>query len=309
MRLLPPLLLAFVAGCATIVGTLQLDDRFGPADPARFDHPPAVLADAPDYWKDVRPLLDQRWCFMPRLLRRALPAQPDQLCAGPTRGANPKAVYSSVRLVADEPTRLGFDALTNASWRQKGFSPVLNERAQTPEANREGGVMHCMLALKQTAPGPDSGPVTNADLDFSLDRKDTCTRAETFGDYASKHPERGMPFAMPPLTKAEHQTLARWLEAGAPLHAGSALAGRRPGASRRMGELPERRQPPRANGGALHLRALVHRPPAFPRRRRDATSSSSAAARRPASRSTLAATRRPYDDPGVPRVYYRLRYK
>ena len=47
MRLLPPLLLAFVAGCATIVGTLQLDDRFGPADPARFDHPPAVLADAP----------------------------------------------------------------------------------------------------------------------------------------------------------------------------------------------------------------------------------------------------------------------
>ena len=156
MRLLPPLLIALVAGCATVVGTLQLDDRFGKPDPARFDHPPAAVSGAPDYWKEVRPLLDQRCVAC-----HACYDSPCQLnltsYAGLTRGANPKIVYSSVRLIADEPTRLGFDALTNAGWRQKGFFPVLNERAQTPEANRDGGVMYRMLALKQEHPGRTAG--------------------------------------------------------------------------------------------------------------------------------------------------------
>ncbi len=306
MRLLPPLLLAFVAGCATIVGTLQLDDRFGPADPARFDHPPAVLADAPDYWKDVRPLLDQR-CVSCHACYDA-PCQLNLTSyAGLTRGANPKAVYSSVRLVADEPTRLGFDALTNAGWRQKGFFPVLNERAQTPEANREGGVMYRMLVLKQMHPGPDSGPVTNADLDFSLDRKDTCTRAETFGDYASKHPERGMPFAMPPLTKAEHQTLARWLEAGAPYTPAAPLPAAAlaqaaewesflNGDSRRE-QLVARYIYEHWYIGHLHFAAAPGRYFQLVRSRTP-----------PGQPIDLVATRRPYDDPGVPRVYYRLRY-
>ena len=139
MRLLPPLLLAFFAGCATIVGTLKLDDRFGPPDPARFDRPTAAVSGAPDYWTEVRPLLDRRCVSC-----HACYDSPCQLNltshAGLTRGANPKIVYSSVRLVADDPTRLGFDALTNADWRERGFHPVLNEREQTPEANREAAL-------------------------------------------------------------------------------------------------------------------------------------------------------------------------
>ena len=53
MRPLSYLLIALVAGCATIVETLQLDDRYGKPDPARFDHPPVSTANAPDYWKEA----------------------------------------------------------------------------------------------------------------------------------------------------------------------------------------------------------------------------------------------------------------
>ena len=95
-------------------------------------------------------------------------------------------VENAPQVVAPEPT-------TQAPEPTAG-----QEGEQTPEANREGGVMYRMLALKQMHPGPDSGAITNPDLDFSLDRTDTCTRAETFDDYASKHSERGMPFGMPP---------------------------------------------------------------------------------------------------------------
>jgi hypothetical protein len=306
MRLLPPLLLAFVAGCATVVGTLQLDDRFGPTDPARFDHPPAAVSGAPDYWREVRPLLDQR-CVSCHACYDA-PCQLNLTSyAGLTRGANPKPVYSSVRLIADAPTRLGFDALTNAAWRQKGFFPVLNERQQTPEANRDGGVMYRMLALKQMHPGPDSGAITNPDLDFSLDRTDSCTRAETFDDYARKHSERGMPFGMPPLAKAEHQTLARWLEAGAPYTPAEPL----PDAALAQVADWERF----LNGdslreqlvaryiyehwyiGHLHFEAAPGRYFQLVRSRTP-----------PGKAIDVVATRRPYDDPGVARVYYRLRY-
>ncbi|MBL8417582.1 MAG: fatty acid cis/trans isomerase [Dechloromonas sp.] len=306
MRLLPPFLIAFVAGCATVVGTMQLDDRFGPADPARFDHPPARVADAPDYWKEVRPLLDQR-CVSCHACYDA-PCQLNLTSyEGLTRGANPKPVYSAARMVADEPTRLGFDALTNAGWRQKGFFPVLNERTQTPEANRDGGVMYRMLALKQMHPGPDSGPVTNPDLDFSLDRTDTCARAETFDEYSRKHPERGMPFGMPPLAKGEQQTLARWLESGSPYTPGDPV----PDAALAQVADWERF----LNGDSLREQLVARyifehwyighfHVEAAPGRYFQLVRSRTP----PGQPIDVVATRRPYDDPGVPRVYYRLRY-
>ena len=176
MRLLLPLFIAFVAGCATVVGTIQLDDRFGPADPAHFDRPPARVGGTPDYWKEVRPLLDQR-CVTCHSCYDA-PCQLNLASyAGITRGANPAQVYAN-RLLADPPTRLGFDARSNAEWRQKGFFPVLNERAQTPEANREGGVMVRLLALKQEHPGPDGGRLTSRDVDLSLEREQICVTPE-----------------------------------------------------------------------------------------------------------------------------------
>ena len=306
MRYLAPLVLALAAGCATVMATIDLDRQFGPADPARFDSPPPPTAAAPDYWREVRPLLDQR-CVSCHACYDA-PCQLNLTSyEGLTRGANPQPVYSAVRLVADEPTRLGFDALTNAGWRHKGFHPVLNERTQTPEANRDGGVMYRMLALKQRHPGPDHGPVTDPDLDFSLDRTDTCARAETFDEYSGKHPGRGMPFGMPPLTRDEDRVLARWLEAGAP------YAPAQPVPAAAMAQVADWER--LLNGDSLREQLVARyifehwyighfHFDAAPGRYFQLVRSRTP----PGQPIDVVATRRPYDDPGVARVYYRLRY-
>ena len=48
------------SGCASLV-VLDFDQRFGTADPARFDQPLAnVVNGGTDYWHDVKPVLEQR---------------------------------------------------------------------------------------------------------------------------------------------------------------------------------------------------------------------------------------------------------
>ena len=73
-----------------------------------------------------------------------------------------------------------------------------------------------LLALKQEHPGPDGGRLNSRDIDLSLEREQICVTAEAADHYTRKHPERGMPFALPPLSPAEQQTVERWLESGAP---------------------------------------------------------------------------------------------
>jgi hypothetical protein len=298
-------LLAFVAGCATFVGTTDLDQRFGPADPGRFDRPRVTERGAPDYWTEVRPLLDAR-CVACHACYDA-PCQLNLASyAGLTRGANAEPVYSSTRLVADQPTRLGFDAFSNAQWRARGFFPVLNEREQTSQANREASLMYQLLALKQANPGADRGPLTDPDLDLSIDRTQLCAPPGGFDHYARQHPSRGMPFALPPLSAREHGVLARWIEAGAPYTPPPPLP---------AGVVPKIRDWERFLNGDSAREQLVARYvfehwyvghlhfDEAPGRWFELVRS-----RTPPGRPIdVVATIRPYDDPGVPRVYYRLR--
>lgn len=302
MRRLAPLLFIFLGACATLA-TLKLDDRFGPADPTRFDQPPRAVAGSPDYWQEVRPILDRR-CVSCHACYDA-PCQLNLTSyAGLTRGASGSQVYA-LRLLAETPTRLGIDAQTNTDWRKLGFFPVLNEREPTAEANRVAGVMHRLLTMKQLAPGPDQGPVNDADLDFALDRAQMCPAAEGLDDYARAHPTRGMPFGLPALSQGEHTTLTRWLEAGAPYSpppalpenierqvdewerffngddAKSQLAARYIYEHWFAGHLWFSEQP------GLYFQLVRSRTP-------------------PGQPVDLIATRRPFDDPGVARVWYRL---
>jgi hypothetical protein len=262
-------------------------------------------AGAPDYWKEVRPLLDQR-CVSCHACYDA-PCQLNLTSyAGITRGASAHTVYSSSRLIADEPTRLNFDALTNREWRAKGFFPVLNERAQVAEANREGGVLYRMLALKREAPWPTSGTVNNKDLDFSLDREQTCVRAAAMDDYAKRHPQRGMPFGLPPLADAEYSTLTRWLEAGAPYAPPASpsppVAGQ-VAAWEALLNADDKRSQLVARYIYEHWYIGQFHFPEQPDLNFDLVRS-----RSPSGQPIdVIATRRPFDAPGVDRVYYRLR--
>jgi len=139
---------------------------------------------------------------------------------GIKRGANPKSIYNSQRLLAAEPTRLFVDAHTESEWREKGFHSVINANqenisATTAENNLRNSVLYKMLRLKQLNPQPKVGMLDDS-FDLRLNRKSSCPTNKKFNEYANKLPEQGMPFAMPNLSDDEYHTLVKWISQGLP---------------------------------------------------------------------------------------------
>jgi hypothetical protein len=216
------LVVTVLAGCAVYYGH-RLDERYGAADPSRYDGPSAPQIDL-DYWRDVKPVLDNR-CVVCHGCYDA-PCQANLASyQGVTRGAHKEKVYDAARLFATEPTRMFFDAQSTAGWRRKDFYPMLNERAATPEADREGGVMYRLLRLKRAHPLPAGAVLPNERYDFSLDRNQQCPAIEEMDRFEQKYPEWGMPFGLPGLSDREFTTLTRWIEAGAPYRDPEPLSG------------------------------------------------------------------------------------
>jgi hypothetical protein len=134
---------------------------------------------------------------------------------GITRGANKERVYNGARLLGAPPTRLFIDAQTTAEWRTKGFHAVLAENASSQEERLEQSTLYQLLRLKQLNPQPRTGMLPDS-MDTSLDREQVCTTREEFDKYAKKHPDWGMPYAMPNLSDDEYRILVQWLAQGAP---------------------------------------------------------------------------------------------
>ena len=160
-----------------------LDRRYGPADPTRFDQPQAPAPGGVSYRADVAPILQQR-CVVCHGCYDA----PCQIKLGAwegiARGGSKLVVYDADRLSEAAPTRLFVDAQLPSQWRDKGFFPVLNERAPTPEANLAASVLYRSLALKQQHPLP-AQPVLGEGFDFSLDRANACPRVEQYDAFAA----------------------------------------------------------------------------------------------------------------------------
>jgi hypothetical protein len=293
-----------LGGCAMYYGA-RLDQLYGPADPARYDNPSLASASV-DYERDVKPILNGR-C----VVCHGCYDSPCQLnlasYQGLTRGANGDKVYDAARLIAAEPTRLFLDAQSNAEWRSKGFQPVLNERAMTPDANRQASVLYRLLKLKQAHPLPAGGPLPDGQFDFSIDRSQSCPAIENLDAFEDKHPDWGMPFGLPGLAEREHNTLAHWVEAGAPYRSPAPL-------SQEYGEriaqweafLNADNLKARLTGryiyehwfvGHLYFDDLPGEE--FFELVRSTTP--------PGEPIKVIATRRPYEEPGADRVYYRLR--
>jgi len=296
------------AGCAAYYGKelQRLDELYGSADPARYDRP-APAGDGLDFHRDVKPILDGR-CVVCHGCYDA-PCQLNLASyQGLTRGTSKEMVYAT-RLGPSEPTRMFIDAQSNAGaagWRAKGFEAVLNERAAGVEANREASVLYRSLRLKRAHPLPPGEP-TPRSLDFSLDRAQQCPAAGAMETFEKKFPDWGMPFGLPGLSEQEFSVLTRWIEAGAPYREPAPLPpayGERIALWERFlnGDSPKERLAARYIYehwfvGQLYFDDLPGEeffdlvrsktPPGMP--------------------IEGIATRRPYDDPGVERVYYRLR--
>jgi hypothetical protein len=221
---------------------------------------------------------------------------------GISRGATRDKVYDATRLIAAKPTRLDIDAHDAAGWRKMGFHPVLPEgKGSDPRAS----LLVRMLALKRTQPLSPAIDVAKS-FTFELDRKETCTTADDFDDYAKKHPLWGMPYALPGLDESQEHALLSWIEAGAPNPPPDALA---PGVDASIAAWEAFLDEPSTKSQLvaryiyehLFLASLYFSGIAddtFFRLVRSRTPSGEAVDEIP--------TRRPFDDPSVARVYYRF---
>ena len=297
------LIVTCFAGCATLTQD-ALNERYGRADTTRFDRVPVAAAGGVSYRDDVRPILDSR-CVVCHGCYDAACQLKLGSWEGIARGTSKSPVYDSTRLSEAPPTRLFVDAQLPSQWRGKGFDAVLNERTPSPENNLAASILYRSLALKRTHPLPDVKVLPDA-FDFSLDRSQSCPNLGELDAYERDHPLAGMPYGLRGLDEREQGVLTRWLAAGSP--------GDTP--------LPPSNEVARQlqaweqflNGGShkeqlmsrylyehLFLGHLVFEG--------DATNSAfriirSTAA--PGAPAVPVATRRPYDDPGVARVFYRL---
>jgi hypothetical protein len=297
------LLVVCIAGCAALVQDSYLDQRYGAPDPTRFDTP-AAPPGGMSFRKDVQPILERRCvvchgCF----------DAPCQIKLGAwegiARGGSTATVYDGGRLREAPMTRLFVDAQRPSDWRKKGFFPILNERAPTPEANLAASVLYRSLALKRAHPLPGDA-VLPKPFDFSLDRTQSCPRIEQYDAHERDLPLAGMPYGLPGLDQHEFETVTRWLEAGAPYEGPvppSADASRqvREWEAFLNGDSLKERLMSRYLYEHLFLGQLYFE--GDPGRRafrlvRSATP--------PGTPVAFVATRRPYDDPRVPRAYYRL---
>lgn len=298
-------LLVFIvvlSGCAAITRH-TLNEEYGAPDPARFDTP-ATPPPGFSYRGDVQPILEKR-C----VVCHACYDGPCQLkftaWEGIARGTSKDLVYDSARLLEAPPSRLFTDAQTASQWRARGFSAVLNEREQTPAANLAASVMYRALKLKQEHPLPETAILPKA-FDFSLDRAQQCPRIDEYADFERKNPLWGMPFGLPGLNDAELATLTRWLELGAPFEGLPPLPA---GIDQQVadweaflnGDSLKQRLASRYIYEHLFLAHLYFDDDTAHHYFRLVRSRTP-----PGQPIDLIASRRPYDDPGVERVYYRL---
>src|SRR5688572_30089374 len=121
-----------LSGCA-VVNQSYLNKKYGESDPAaRSRHAREVRGI--DYLTQVKPILNRR-C----VVCHACYDSPCQVkltsYEGLERGGSKQNVYDTERVIEAPPARLYVDAQSAEEWRRKGFHPVLNERAQTPESN------------------------------------------------------------------------------------------------------------------------------------------------------------------------------
>lgn len=158
-----------------------------------------------DYQKEVKPLLDRRCTICHSCYNSPCQLKLDSF-EGLDRGSSKQAIYNGTRLHTMEPTRLFVDAQTTGQWRNKGFSSVTES---TATGNLNDSLMVQMLAHKIR--NPKSSGEYRPEADDLTCAKDQ----DELGGYLEKHPNRGMPFGFPPLKQEEFNLIAGWLVQGA----------------------------------------------------------------------------------------------
>lgn len=287
-------------GCVSMGGS-HWDQRYGKAVPREVATSPQQANRT--YYQHTKTIIEQR-CVVCHGCYDAPCQLKMESYEGILRGANPARVYDGSRLLGASLTRLFEDAQSTEAWRSKGFHPVINERGNSASANINAGVMAQLLALKQDNPLPQDALLSSA-FNLDINSPQSCASIENLEQYTRKNPLLGMPYGLPGLSDQEYKVTMDWLKHGAA-----------------MGKAPE--LPPQIytdiarwetflNGNTLKAQ-LVNRyiyehlflaqidfasaPGVYFRLVRSSTP--------PGEPLQRISTSRPFDDPKVSRVYYRL---
>jgi hypothetical protein len=255
-----------------------------------------------DYQQEVKPILDKRCTVCHSCYNSPCQLKIDSF-AGADRGATKEAVYNSSRLKAMDPTRLFTDAQTTAEWRKKKFFSVTDS---TVANGLNDSIMIQMLSHKM------KNPRSVGEYQSEADDLSCAENGKELGGYLKKHPNNGMPFGFPPLKQEEFDIIAGWLVQGA----------KGPDAARQT----ELTTPQASDAQAiLQWEAFLNQDDAkhtitarylyehlFLAHLKFGTSTNDfyelvRSRTGPGQPLDLIASVRPYDDPGVPQVYYRFR--
>ncbi|MFK8080685.1 MAG: fatty acid cis/trans isomerase [Granulosicoccus sp.] len=210
------ILALLLVSCASLDNSerLVLDGTYGTSQVEARARPVSKTL-AADFLTNVRPVLEKR-CVVCHACYDAACQLKLTSAEGIERGGSKESVYG-VKIADADPSRLYIDELDTAGWRDHGFHPVLNERAQTPTANLEASLMNRMLQLKAANPQPVASNelLPEDQMNFELNNAGYCPTVEEFTHYAANKPFGGMPYALPALADDEQSTLTDWLASGA----------------------------------------------------------------------------------------------
>jgi hypothetical protein len=261
------------------------------------------IATTVDYLDDVSPILERRCVVCHSCYNAACQLKLGSI-VGIERGGSKLPVYNGSRIKTQDPTRLFVDAQTTKQWRKKGFHSVTNSNVSEP---LNASIMLHLLDNKRRHPMSTGEYHAEAtDLTCSADTRE-------LGRFLGDHPERGMPFGFPAISRSEFATLAAWLmqgTAGPQGEAKDALYNPSPSAQSEITKWEfflNQADPKHAMTARYlyehyflaHVRFSESEPLEFFELVRSSTPFGS-----PISE---IATRRPYDDPGVSTFYYRFR--
>lgn len=189
-RVLGLAVIAFAAGCAV-----------KPPPPVVFPMPSRHI----DYLSEVKPILDKRCVVCHSCYNSPCQLKLSEF-EGVERGATKKAVYDSARLRSMDPTRLFVDARSAHEWREKGFFSVTDSSVGN---GRNDSTMIQLLSHKM------KNPQSTGEYRPETDELTCPADSSEVGGFLKKHPNRGMPLGFPPLKQDEFETVAGWLVQGA----------------------------------------------------------------------------------------------
>lgn len=201
----------FVSGCS-IYQISKFTEMYGVSNADNRDITPVEGAEI-EYWSDIKPILDNRCvvchsCYdAPCQLKLTAPE-------GLERGAIRKSPYD-VRINPDKPSRLFQDGDTVNDWREFGFHPVLNEHDQSELANRHASSMYQLLEQKERVPLELNNQKLSDEYTLKISRKQYCPKIHELEKHIAENPSWGMPYALPGLPDQEQVQLKKWIEGGA----------------------------------------------------------------------------------------------